>query len=96
MNKPIQDLIEDLMDTVTISGTVGAFGFDGYYDTDTPETPIDVYITLDSTEKELRAHCESDGRLYSEELGGNILTFIRNNGTYDTSVIDELERWLSC
>jgi len=95
--KSMKKLIQDLIDTVIISGTVGGFGFDGYYDTDTPETPIDVKITLDSDEigeRNLRAHCESNGNLYSDELGGDICEFLAKHGTYEKETVARLEKWI--
>ena len=73
-------LIEDLRDGIEIDGTVEGFGFPGFYDTDTPDRPIEVLIHLDVDG--LAAYCESNGILYSSELGGDILTFIEEHGEY--------------
>lgn len=87
-DKKVKDLLDDLKDGIEITGTVEKFGFDGYYETDTPETPIEVHITLDD-DGCLRAHCESNCVLYSEELGGNILDFLQEYGSYSAEVIEE-------
>ena len=80
-------LIEDLRDGIEIDGTVEEFGFTGFYETDTPDRPIEVLIHAEGNE--IWAHCESNGILYSDELGGDILEFIENHTEYTAEEVME-------
>lgn len=89
----MNQLFLDLKEGIKIEGTVESFGFDGYYETDTLETQIEVYVILDE-DGDLSAHCESNGILYSEELGGDILAFVQEHAEYSAETIDEVRKMI--